>query len=222
MKRAVIFDMFETLVTHYKSPLYFGTQMAKDAGISEECFRASWQPTEHDRSIGKVTLEKALEKVLRENHCYSEALLMELAQKRKLAKEECFRHLHPEIISMFLKLREQGILVGLISNCFSEESEIIRKSELFPYFDAVYLSNEQGIKKPEVEIFQRCMNELGVKPAECLYVGDGGSCELETAKNLGMTAVQATWYLVEGSTQPVGRKSEFPEVETPIKVLEYF
>ena len=31
MIRAVIFDMFETLITHYESPLYFGAEMAEDA-----------------------------------------------------------------------------------------------------------------------------------------------------------------------------------------------
>ena len=38
MIRAVIFDMFETLITHYNSPLYFGKQMAEDAGIPENRF----------------------------------------------------------------------------------------------------------------------------------------------------------------------------------------
>ncbi|MDE6698901.1 MAG: HAD family hydrolase [Lachnospiraceae bacterium] len=71
----------------------------------------------------------------------------------------------------------------------------MRQSELFPYFDAVLLSCEQGIQKPDEEIFIRCIEQLHVKPEECLYVGDGGSRELETARKLGMTAAQAVWYL---------------------------
>ena len=31
--------------------------------------------------------------------------------------------------------------------------------------------NEQGIQKPDEEIFQRCMEELSVKAEECVYVG---------------------------------------------------
>lgn len=38
MIKAVIFDMHETLITLFDSPLYFGTQMAIDAGIEEEKF----------------------------------------------------------------------------------------------------------------------------------------------------------------------------------------
>ena len=46
MRKAVIFDMYETLITHYESPLYFGTQMAHDAGIEEEKFLKLWRTKE--------------------------------------------------------------------------------------------------------------------------------------------------------------------------------
>lgn len=97
---------------------------------------------------------------------------------------------------------------------------MIRRSELFPYFDAVYLSYEQGIQKPDEEIFQRCMDSLSVNAEECVYVGDGGSYELEAAEKLGMKAVQAVWYLQEGTMQPTGRKSDFIQVERPLDVLK--
>lgn len=221
MIKAVIFDMFETLITHYQSPLYFGTQIAADAGISEERFQALWEPTEKERTIGKLTLEEVLERILRENQCYSEKLLNEIIAKRVAAKEECFRHLHPEIVPMLSRLKEKGLLVGLISNCFSEETDVIRRSELFPYFDAVFLSYEQGVQKPDEEIFHRCMNELLVKAEECIYVGDGGSNELEAARKLGMKAVQAAWYLQEGTTQPSRRKQGFLQLEKPLDVLKF-
>ncbi|MDF2589992.1 MAG: hydrolase superfamily [Anaerocolumna sp.] len=221
MTRAVIFDMFETLITHYQSPLYFGTQMAIDAGIPEDRFKALWHPTEYDRTIGKLTLEKSLEIILRENNCYSETLFKTIVDNRIAAKKECFKHLHTEIIPMLSTLKKRGFLIGLISNCFSEEAEVIRSSELFPYFDAIYLSYEQGIQKPEVEIFQRCMDDLSVKAEECIYVGDGGSEELETARKLGMVALQAAWYLQEGTTQPSKRKHDFFQLEKPSEVLNF-
>ncbi|MBQ6844290.1 MAG: HAD family hydrolase [Agathobacter sp.] len=220
MIKAVIFDMFETLITHYESPLYFGTQMAVDAGIPLEQFQALWRSTEYDRSIGKVTVDEVLEMILRDNNRYSEASVRELVGKRIQAKEACFCHLHVEIIPMLQSLKNQGVKIGLISNCFSEEAKVIRESELFPYFDAVYLSNEQGICKPDKEIYHRCMEGLSVQPQECVYVGDGGSRELETAQELGMRAVQATWYLKEGTSQPVGRKLEFEEAKCPMDVVK--
>lgn len=221
MTKAVIFDMFETLITHYKSPLYFGAQMSADAGIPEDKFRELWRPTEHDRTIGKMTLEEAVEGILRANQCYSDELLKELVAKRRAAKEACFNHLHGEIIPMLSKLKEKGLKVGLISNCFSEEADIIRKSVLFPYFDAAFLSYEQGIQKPDPEIFHRCMNALEVRAGACIYIGDGGSEELEASQKLGMKALQAAWYLQDGTTQPVKRKPDFLQLEKPLDVFHY-
>lgn len=221
MIRAVIFDMFETLITHYHSPLYFGAQMAADAGIAEEKFQALWRPTEYDRTIGKLTLEEVVESILRENQCYSEELVNKIVKKRIETKQDCFRQLHSEIIPMLKKLKEKGILIGLISNCFSEEAEVIRRSVLFPYFDAAILSYEQGVQKPDEEIYKRCMASLGVAPEECLYIGDGGSNELEAARTLGMKAFQAVWYLQEGTSQPMGRMEAFEQLESPRDVLEH-
>ena len=98
---------------------------------------------------------------------------------------------------------------------------MIRNSVLWQYFDAPYLSCEQGLAKPEEKIFHRCVTELGVEPSECLYVGDGGSLELETAEKLGMKAVQAVWYLQEGTNQPSKRKPEFLQAESPLGVLDF-
>lgn len=214
MIRAVIFDMFETLITHYKCPLYFGAQMAADAGISEKIFQELWRPTESDRSIGKIRTEEVVEMILKENGCYTDALLEKIVQKRISTKEECFKHLHPEIIPMLTKLKEEGILLGLISNCFSEEAEVIRRSILFPYFDKVCLSYEEGVQKPDEEIYRRCMAGLGVAPEECIYIGDGGSQELETARNIGMNAMQAVWYMEN-------RKKDFNQLENPLDVLKW-
>ena len=221
MIRAVIFDMFETLITHYHSPLYFGAQMAADAGIAEEKFQALWRPTEYYRTIGKLTFEEVVENILRENRCYSGELVKKIVQRRIETKEDCFKKIHEEIIPMLEQLKAKGILIGLISNCFSEEAEVIRRSVLFPYFDAVYLSYEQGVQKPDKEIYKRCMADLGVRPEECLYIGDGGSNELEAARTLGMKALQAVWYLQEGTSQQTGRKAEFEQMERPMDILIY-
>ncbi len=221
MIKAVIFDMFETLISYHTCPVYFGTQMAADAGIPAEEFLLKWRATDYDRSTGKRTVEEVLEEILKEFDCYSEELLKKLAGKRDSTIEECLKQKDAEIVPMLRVLREHGVSIGLISNCYMEEAIRIRKSELFPYFDAVLLSNEQGICKPEKEIYHRCLNALSVKPEECIYVGDGGCRELETAQELGMKAVQAVWYLKEGTSQPVGRKPEFEQVERPMDVVEF-
>lgn len=219
MIRAVIFDMYETLITHYRSPLYFSPQMAADAGIPEEDFKVIWNKTEDDRTLGKLTFEDVIMMILKGNNCYSEILFKKIIEKRIAAKEECFRQIHSEIIPMLNSLKEKGLLVGLISNCFSEEASVIRKSILFPYFDGVCLSCELGIKKPDEKIFIKCMDDLSVNTKECIYVGDGGSCELETAKRLGMMAVQAVWY-INDEVSPYKRNPYFMQLEKPLDIIK--
>ena len=221
MIKAVIFDMFETLITHFKSTLYFGKQIAEDMGIPEKKFREIWDPTDYDRTIGKMTLEEVFEQILKASDKYDPELVRRLADKRTAAKVECFNHLHEEIIPMFEELKKKGYKVGLISNCYFEEASVIKNSVLWKYFDVAYLSCELGTAKPEEEIFRRCIEELGLTYEECLYVGDGGSQELETAKLLGMKPVQAVWYLQQGSKQPVWRKPEFLQAESPLEIIDY-
>ena len=218
--KAVIFDMYETLITHYECPLYFSAEMAADAGIPEEKFRKSWRETETERTIGNLSLEEILERILRENNSYSEEKLKYIAAKRIYTKEETFRHLHKEIIPLLMSLKEENIQIGLISNCFSEEAKVIKKSILYPYFDVPLLSYDEGLQKPDLEIFQRCLERLQVLPQECLDVGDGGSFELEAAEKMGMKAVQATWYLRENFLQPSKRKPEFQQIERPLDLLK--
>lgn len=219
MIKAVIFDMYETLITHYDSPLYFGTQMAFDAGIVKEEFLKTWRAEEENRTVGKITLEQLLERILRENNSFSEEKMNYILNKRVSCKEETFKHLHTEIIPMLSALKEKGILIGLISNCFSEEAMVIKKSILYPFFDVACLSFDERIQKPNPAIFKRCIDKLGVKANECLYVGDGGSNELEAAQALGMRSVQAVWYFKEGTNQPEKRKNDFEHVEKPMDII---
>lgn len=220
MIKAVIFDMYETLITLYGSPVYFSRQMAADAGISEDIFTPMWRLTEDDRTTGKVTVDEVVEQILRDNNCYSEEKVRLIMDKKIRYKREAFEYMHTEIIPMMRALKEQGIKIGLISNCHSEESTVIKESVLYPYFDAVCLSYDEGIKKPDQEIFKRCLERLCLNADECLYVGDGGSNELEAAKEIGMKPAQAVWYLKEGTMQPVGRMKEFLNIEAPLGVVD--
>lgn len=221
MIKAVIFDMYETLITHYASPLYFSEQMARDASIPVEIFRRMWRGTNDDRTEGRMTFEQVITWILEENGKYSKETFEKIVAKRIEAKRECFRHLHQEILPMLEELKQRKIKIGLISNCFSEEVVAIRESCLFLYFDSVCLSYEQGIQKPEKEIYIRCMRELSVKPEECIYVGDGGSNELEAAKELSMRPVQALWYLKDAIADQSKRKPLFEGADQPMELMRF-
>lgn len=218
--RAVIFDMYETLVTQLQSPLYYGTQMAQDMGLAPEVFLPGWRKTEEARATGRATFEEVVETLMQEHDVYTPELYRKVVNRRLAVQADCFMHLHPQILPMLSGLREQGLKIGLITNCFSEEAELIRESALFPYFDVPCMSWEMGVRKPDPAIYRACLAQLGLSAEECLYVGDGGSNELEAAGALGMEAVQATWYRQVGfeKYQTVIRP-EFQQIADPMQIV---
>lgn len=218
--QAVIFDMYETLVTQFSSPLYYGTQIALDLCLFPEELLPGWRATEQDRATGNLTFEAVIERLMKEHGIYSAEKYRQVVEKRIAIQADCFTHLHPQILPMLSELKANGIKIGLITNCFSEEAMLIRESELFPYFDAPCLSYELGVRKPNPAIFHVCMETLGLPAENCLYVGDGGSQELETARDLGMHAVQAAWYRREDMEKlQAALRPDFMQVSEPMKLL---
>ena len=175
MTKAVIFDMFETLVSMFSGDTYFSEDMAADLKIEVDCFRNAWHATEHDRSCGNCTIEEGIKATLEILGCYSEESVKLLSDKRRKNLEGIFERTPVDTIVLLQELKRRGIKIGLISNCYSDEADAIRKSSIFPYLDAALLSYEQGICKPDHEIYKKAMEELGITAEECLYVGDGGS-----------------------------------------------
>lgn len=218
--RAVIFDMYETLVTQLQSPLYYGTQIAQDLGLTPEVFLPDWRKTEEDRATGKRTFEEVMEMLMHQHGIYTPENYRWVINRRIGVQTDCFSHLHPQILPLLRELTERGIRIGLITNCFSEEAKLIRESELFSFFDAPCLSWEKGIRKPDPAIYHACLEKLGIPAENCLYVGDGGSRELEIAGALGMQAVQATWYRREGFEKyQAAIRPEFLQIPEPLQLL---
>ena len=221
MIKAVIFDVFETLVTHYNCPLYFGEQIAEDIGICNEKFQEIWEPAGERRTIGKISLEEVLEEILRNNNCYSEKLLRNITEKRVATKKLCFNNIDSAIIPMLKERKQSKLKLAIISNCFSEEVPLIRNNSFTEYFDEMFLSYEQGIQKPNPEIYLRCIRKLEVEPEECLYIGDGGSNELVAAKQIGMNALQAGWYIIKSGQLESRRQEQFPLLKQPRDIFSY-
>ncbi len=222
MIKAVIFDMFETLVTLFIGRTYFSENIAQDIGVPLESFRAAWHSNEIERTTGVLTLEEGMARAF-EAVGVSRDRVPQIAAKRREALGDTFGSVPPATVALLQELKKRGILVGLISNCFSDEAEMIKNSVVYPYFDAVKLSYEQGICKPDPAIYYRIAAELGVEPEECLYVGDGGSNELAVAKECGMKPVQALWFrpLMFEPHIPSPVFEEYPHAEIQPEVLNY-
>ena len=219
--KAVIFDMYETLITFYRSPLYFSENIAADCGLSRAEFKSFWDKTEDDRTLGIVTFEEVIEDILRSTGRYSDELLKLISEKRQRSKYEAFKTIDPEVKELLKVLKDRRVKIALITNCFHEERTAIRNSDIFKCFDAACLSCELGVMKPDEKIFKECLKRLNLKPEECLYVGDGGSSELEAASALGMKAIQATWYFKDNTRDHVHLKKDFATLLRPMDVIRF-
>lgn len=223
MIKAVIFDMFETLVTLFVGRTYFSEDIAKDLGVPLQDFRREWHATEKDRTLGRLTMAEGVSIALKKLGIYSEDNVKLICQKRLDALGDTFANIPQESIKLLQDLRQKGIKTGLITNTFSDERDLIRKSPLYPLFDVTMISYEQGLSKPDPAIYQRMLDALKLSPEECLYVGDGGSRELYAARDIGMQALQCTWFheLAFEPHIPCPLLDEFPHADRREEVLNY-
>ena len=221
--KAVIFDMFETLVTLFQGKTYFSENISDDLGVPLEEFRRHWHATEKDRTLGKYSMAEGLAVSLKGMGCYSEENVNLVVNKRRAALKDTFDAIPEESIKLLQSLHDRGLLIGLITNTFSDERDLIRECPLFPFFYVALISYEQGLSKPDPEIYKRMIDKLGVKPEECLYVGDGGSRELYGARAAGMNAVQCTWFheLAFEPHIPCALLDDFPHADTQADILRF-
>lgn len=92
----------------------------------------------------------------------------------------------PAMVDAVRTARRAGIRTGLISN--SVGTDIYDRAVLDELFDAIVISGDVGLHKPQPEIFLLGAERIGVAPAQCVFVDDlRENCA--GAEAVGMTAV---------------------------------
>ena len=99
-------------------------------------------------------------------------------------------HVRPEILETLHALKARGCKLCLVSNADAVDVLGWADSPLAALFDEAIFSCQTGMLKPEPGIYQLAAQRLGVTPAQCVFVGDGGSDELAGAKRAGMRTIQ--------------------------------
>jgi putative hydrolase of the HAD superfamily len=87
------------------------------------------------------------------------------------------------------QLRGAGLRTGLLSNSWGAGDY---PRHLFPVlFDAVVISAEVGMRKPEERIFRHTAALIGLEPEECVFIDDI-EANVTAAEAIGMTGVLHT------------------------------
>lgn len=149
-----------------------------------------WYETAEKRGNGQFrTLEENLAYICRELKIKPSAMDMKLAVWVRFDYVSLALIPLEGAIEILSQLKADGYKIGLISNCSAEPPVIWPRTPFAPYFDVTIFSCSVKLRKPDPRIFELAAKELGVKPEDCLYIGDGDSGELEGAERAGMHAV---------------------------------
>lgn len=92
-------------------------------------------------------------------------------------------------------LRTSGFRIGILTNG-SEQQQVdkLASLSLLDAVDVVCTSERIGVAKPTPEAFLTLVHELGVEPAECLFVGDSVEHDVVGAESVGMQALLVDRY----------------------------
>ncbi len=91
----------------------------------------------------------------------------------------------------FLRRQRKTVKTGLISNAWSGLRSVIVNEKLDDAFDAMIISAEVGVAKPDAGIFRLALEKLGIEPQEAVFVDDV-LVNVEAAQAVGMHAIQFT------------------------------
>ena len=100
-----------------------------------------------------------------------------------------FTVLFPETLDTVIKLREKYKIGILTNGAHLAQWGKIEKSGLMPYVDAIVVSEDAGVRKPDAHIFEIMAQKLNLDCHECIYVGDTFSLDIVGAYNAGMKPV---------------------------------
>ena len=182
MSRGLLVDFGGVLTTNvFESFRAFAADEGLDPNAVKEEFRARGEGLALLRQLerGELTVERFEPKF---------AGVLGIPDRAEGLVERLFAGVGPDerMVGAVRSARGAGVPTGLISNSWGRttyDEQLIEE-----LFDAVVISGDVGLHKPEPEIFHLGAERLGMPPAECVFVDDlRENCE--GAEAVGMRAI---------------------------------
>ena len=82
-------------------------------------------------------------------------------------------------------------------------------------FDSIYLSSEAGFKKPDPRFYRLALDREGLKPKDCLMIGNDPICDGEGPRSVGIPA-----YVIRSGISPRGIPEGYDQEGMDLKKLK--
>ncbi len=89
-------------------------------------------------------------------------------------------------------VRARGLRTALVSNTMwpgKYHKVDLAHFNLLASFEATFFSADEGVWKPDPEIFRRALDALDLAPAEAMYIGDSRVLDVKGAQGAGLRGV---------------------------------
>lgn len=97
--------------------------------------------------------------------------------------------LYDDVIPTLQKLTAMNIRSGVVTNTDSRIRSALKDLAILRFLDPVVVSQEEGVEKPNSEIWRRAAERAGVPLANIVHVGDHPQRDFEGAKAAGLHAL---------------------------------
>jgi putative hydrolase of the HAD superfamily len=180
--RAVVFDLFDTLVDYDdRRSREFSASVAELCGRDPDEFHDVWIQGRPVRETGPMAPYLASLGI-------EEAAMQRFLEARREWTRGVLARPRGGVVDTLRELRRRGIRTGLITVCSEDVVDVWKETPLAGLFDAEVFSSSCGLRKPDPRIYRLALEE-GVEPVDALFVGDGANDELGGAERVGMRAV---------------------------------
>ncbi len=190
--KGVIFDLYGTLVDSFRSQESLASiaEMAATLDVAVDEFGRLWRETFLDRERGVFrTIEENIWHVCQRLGIQRDASRVKAAAKLRLDLYRRSLVPRPGSVETLAALRSAGFRIGLVSNASAQTDELWRETPMAPLVDVPVFSCEVGMSKPDPRIYHLAFEGLELAADTCLFVGDGGSNELEGSRSVGLHPV---------------------------------
>ncbi len=142
---------------------------------------------EAQKHVDEILIEPVFEKMFTmQEVTVDEKTVMQMCRLFRETSTEYIR-LYPWTVPMLENLKKEGKKVVLLSNAQRAfTAPELQKLDIEKYFDAIFISSDKGVKKPNPAFFEAMLKECGFKKEECLMVGNDEICDMGGAHKAGL------------------------------------